>query len=242
MRGCTNTYNGCSITPTQVYKAGEDVTITFNGPCKTCKILRVEVDGRKVNVTGNSVTFKQLSADHNVDVYVAPKNNPSMGGKDTEDVYSITVNRYGGDNTYYTSSSRTISMDDEANDDWTFEWNRTKDGAQSKHRIYSIKVDGMTYPGLVDTRVLDEGSIDLDPGKNHVVDVYFYDIETDPATPNEPEYVEPDFSRPDQWVSVTTEIVGGAGEIDPGFSAKKDKEGEEYEVNYSLKKCAELRR
>ena len=47
-----------------------------------------------------------------------------------------------------------------------------------------------------------------------MVDVYFYDIETDPATPNEPEYVEPDFSRPDQWVSVTTEIVGGAGEID----------------------------
>ena len=235
VRGCTNTYNGCSITPTQVYKAGENVTITFNGPCKTCKILRVEVDGRKVNVTGNSVTFKQLSADHNVDVYVAPKNNPSMGGKDTEDVYSITVNRYGGDNTYYTSSSRTISMDDAANGDWTFEWNRTKDGAQSKHRIYSIKVDGMTYPGLVDTRVLDEGSIGLDPGKNHVVDVYFYDIETDPATPNEPEYVEPDFSRPDQWVSVTTEIVGGAGEIDPGFSAKKDKEGEEYEVNYSLK-------
>ncbi len=233
VRGCTTSYNGCSVTPTQVYKAGSDVTITFNGPCKNCKILRVEVDGRKVNVTGNSVNFKQLSADHNVDVYVAPKTAPSLGGKDTEGVYSITVNRYGGDSAYSTSGSRTIRMED-ANDpdsDWTFQWDR----GSSKHRIYSIKVDGLAYRGLIDTRIEDTGKIDLLKGKNHVVDVYFYDIETDPATPNEPEYVEPDFSRPDQWVSVTTEIVGGAGEIDPGFTAKKEKEGEEYEVNYALK-------
>ena len=237
IHGCTTSYNGCSITPTQTYKAGDDVTLTLERQCNNCKLLRVEVDGKVINVQDHKIEFKNLSADHVVDVYMTPKSTnkaPTLGGKPTEGSYSITVNRYGGDKTFYTSSSKTIALDDVTDDSWTFKW----DQKDSAYRLYNFKVNGLAR--LADGTDQQKGELKLDPGQNYVVDVYFWD-KSDNDQDGDPENVEPDFSRPDQWVYVTTEIVGGAGEIDPGFAEKKAEgsEDKEYEVNYTLKNSSD---
>ena len=82
--------------------------------------------------------------------------------------------------------------------------------------------------------------------------MYFYDIVETPKNPNDPvepddpddpddpsddpqiEYKEPDLSRVDEWVSVKTTILGGAGTIDPSFVAKKEDVGETHDVTYTL--------
>lgn len=237
IHGCTTSYNGCSITPTQTYKAGDDVTLTLERQCNNCKLLRVEVDGKAINVQDHKIEFKNLSSDHVVDVYMTPKSTnkaPTLGGKPTEGSYSITVNRYGGDKTFYTSSSKTIALDDVTDNSWTFKW----DQKDSAYRLYNFKVNGLAR--LADGTDQQKGELKLDPGQNYVVDVYFWD-KSDNDQDGDPENVEPDFSRPDQWVYVTTEIVGGAGEIDPGFAEKKAEgsEDKEYEVNYTLKNSSD---
>ena len=232
IHGCTTSYNGCSITPTQTYKAGEDVTLTLEHQCNKCELLRVEVDGKVINVQDHKIVFEKLSADHVVDVYMTKpiKQAPTLGGQDTEGSYSITVNRYGGDKNFFTSNSRNIALDDTSDGSWSFKW----DQKDSTYRLYNIKINGLTQ--WADGTAPQEGSFDklkLVPGKNYVIDVYFWDKD-DHNQDGKPENVIPDFSRPDQWVHVTTEIVGGAGEIDPGFAEKKTEENKQYEVNYKL--------
>ena len=256
VHGCTD---NCTITGSKIYKAGENVTIEWE-TCNKSSLLRVEVDGKIVDVDGNSLTFQGLGQDHTVDVYVTPTTKPSIGAERENGFYTITVNRYGGDGEFYTSSTRKIPVDDYAElvakgdtesiqKLWTFEWDRQ----DSKHRIYEIRVNGSSLNrnpvnNKLPQQIPDEGSYVLSNrgGLGYIVDVYFYDIQENPSNPvtpdgpdnpdNDPdiEYVEPDLSRVDEWVSVKTTILGGAGSIDPSFVAKKETVGDTHEVNFTL--------
>ena len=236
----------CSIDPTKTVTAGDDATISWD-VCGKCRVTKVEVDGQAVDVTGNSFSFKGLAADHKVAVYVASSVMPTVGGQETDGYYTITVNRYGGDDKFLTSASQTIPYDKADSANWKFEW----DKADSQYKIYEIKVDGKTVRGGLDTagkakEVKDASSYGLGKNANHVVDVYFYELAdeggdepgTDPAPTdptNPPEgYVVPDFSDPEEWVKVTTQIIGGAGEIDGGFVAKKTDEDQTHTVTYKV--------
>ena len=242
----------CSIDPTKTVTAGDDATISWD-VCGKCRVTKVEVDGQAVDVTGNSFSFKGLAADHKVAVYVASSVMPTVGGQETDGYYTITVNRYGGDDKYQTTASKTIPYnksylnDEERNRDWQFTWNK----ADSQYKIYEIKIDGKTVRGGLDTagkakEVKDASSYGLGKNANHVVDVYFYELAdeggdepgtdptpTDPTSPPEG-YVVPDFSDPEEWVKVTTQIIGGAGEIDGGFVAKKTDEDQTHTVTYKV--------
>ncbi len=248
VHGCNGTAASktgeCTITPTRPYDAGSDARITWD-VCGACKISRVVVDGQEVQPNGNAFDFKGLAADHKVAVYVTSTDMPTMGGQETDGCYTITVNRYGGDDKYTTSPSQTIPVAEAATANWKFEWAKN----DSAYRIYEIRVDGKTVRGGLDAsgnikEVKDTSSYGLAASANHVVDVYFYDLtdpeggeppvdpNPDPSTPPSG-YEIPDFSDPTEWVKVTTQIIGGAGEIDGGFAAKKE-EGKEHVVSYKV--------
>ncbi|MCI8469039.1 MAG: hypothetical protein HFJ75_06080 [Eggerthellaceae bacterium] len=239
LHGCTH---GSTITETQVKKPGEDAVVTWN-LCDKCTYLRADVDGQPVlNLTGNQVELRQLSRNHTVDVYVTPTKAPSIGAGREAGFYTITVNRYGGDAAFTTSSTRKISASDaEAMTDsqlekaWTFSWDR----GDSVHRIYEVKVNGTRRD--LGMQVPDEGSFTLRTKSDYVIDVYFFDLmdtpgseEDDPDGNPDHDYVAPDLSRLDEWIHVNTKIVGGAGTIDPSFVAKKEAASTTHEVSYRL--------
>ncbi len=232
IHGCSAS-DGCTITGTRPYLVGTDARIEWN-VCSGCKINRVLVDGREVEVSGNTFDFKGLAADHKVAVYVTSTSMPTIGGTSSDGAYTITVNRYGGDSTFLTSTSKTIPFADAAGADWTFTWDRNG----SAYKAYEIRVDGKTVRGGVDangnfrTNLKDAASYGLTPNANHVVDIYFFQ---EPASEDgtDPDPVVPDFSDPDEWVKVTTQIIGGAGEIDGGFVSKKV-EGDTHTVEYKV--------
>ncbi len=236
IHGCTTERDGCTITPTQPYKAGSDVAVSWE-VCRGCKLLRVEVDGEPVDVSGNTFNFKGLAADHKVAIYLSSTSMPTIGGNETDGHYTITVNRYGGDDTYETSKSCTIPYaEKDTSAKWTFKWDR-KD---SKYKAYEIRVDGVKRRGGLNgdgdwnTNLKDSGSLNLIEGANHVVDIYFFEEPADEEG-NDPDPVVPDFSDPAEWVSVSTQVVGGAGEIDPGFVARKSADADATRtVTYNL--------
>ena len=233
IHGCENDKDACSITGTKPYPAGTDARIEWTA-CSKCKINRVVVDGREVEVSGNTFDFKGLAADHKVAVYVTSTSMPTIGGNESDGHYTVTVNRYGGDEKFETDQSRTIPFAEASKADWSFKWNRRDSG----YKIYEIRVDGKTVRGGLDSNgnfktVRDQSSLTLAANANHVVDVYFFQEPADEEG-NDPDPVVPDFSDPDEWVKVTTQIIGGAGEIDGGFVAKKTEEEQTHTVNYTV--------
>ena len=258
--GCTD---NCSVTGTKIYKAGENAVVSWD-ICDQSTLLRVELDGQPIELAkdATSLTLQGLAQNHTVEVFVTPATKPSIGAVRENGFYTITVNRYGGDSKFITSTTRKIPVDDYAelvakinaasgdekaqlqaqlNKLWTFEWDR----ADSDYRIYNVRVNGNRHKDLPNM-IPDEGSFLMTPGAGYIVDVYFYDIVTTPTNPNDPddpdnpeggeniEYKEPDLSRVDEWVSVKTTILGGAGSIDPSFVAKKDDVGDTHDVTYTL--------
>lgn len=242
----------CQVTGTKIYKAGKDAVVDWS-ICESSNLLRVELDGKPYDLEKGqtSLMLQGLAKDHTVDVYVTPTTKPSIGAERENGFYTITVNRYGGDGKFFTSSTTKIPVDeyakmsnDQRKEAWTFEWDRQ----DSDYRIYNIRVNGNRQKDLP-VMIPDAGSFQMSPGAGYIVDVYFYDIVETPKNPNDPvdpddpddpsddpqiEYKEPDLSRVDEWVSVKTTILGGAGTIDPSFVAKKEDVGETHDVTYTL--------
>ena len=167
--------------------------------------------GAKTNVTNDNTVdqmvdrtsygFHNVKNDHEVVVKV--KKLPINGNTTTTGFYTITVNRYGGDDKVTVSPTTTVR----AGDTYRVSW----DAYPSEYDIYRVLVDGkevevggsFNNDGLtvLDIQKAYHDFISVD--RNHVVDVYLMEIG---ASPDEvPSY--------DHYVRLTAEIQGGPGTV-----------------------------
>lgn len=204
--GCTD--GSCGITPTQRVEENEDVTIEWTLG-EGYWVKEILVDGKPYDrqEDAKEVLFTKIHADHEVTVVV--EKLPSIGGGSTSGQYTVTVNRYGGDDTVTVSGSVTVDAHDMVTTTWD---------AGDRYEIYKVVVDGVEKT-LTNTQ---KGSHTLrNITANHVIDVYI--TEKGSTTP-------PDFSG-DDYIEVTTQITGGPGTITGGAILKK---GSDYEVDWDI--------
>ncbi|MGI6094374.1 MAG: InlB B-repeat-containing protein [Lachnospiraceae bacterium] len=209
--GCTD--GSCTITDTRRIQAGEDASVEWTLG-EGYSVTGITVDGIEyTNLSASSIDFKALGSNHTVKVTVSKM--PTIGGGKTEGQYTVTVNRYGGDEKSSVSNSATV----ERNDKYVLTWD-----AGENHNLYKIYVNGVEQTGTMFTK--DSGSRTYTVKENMVIDVYFAEKSTDPENPDPvvPTYPE------DEYIKVTTQIVGGPGEITGGAVLKSDSD---YTVNWS---------
>lgn len=197
-----------SITPSTSAKAGSDVRIQWNVTDSQYFVSKVEVDGVEQNVSYKSFDFNSISADHNVKITLSTL--PTIGGSTVENDYTVTVNRYGGDEKVTVSDSKVVKE----HEDVKVEWNVN----DSDYRVIKVMVDGKA----INLRDDKSGSRNLNNiTANHVVDVYFA----------KPDQQVPDFNNDQEFIQVTTQLVGAPGTITGGAVVEK---GMDYDVNWDV--------
>ncbi len=192
----------CTITPTKRIEEGQDAKVEWT-LASGYELVEVIVDGKAHTPTDNSVTFNGVGANHNVVVKV--KKLPTNGGGYTEGQYTVTVNRYGGDENCTVSKSAIVNLGDSVETTWS---------AGGDYKVYKVIVNGK--------EVKANGKYNFNNiKKNNVIDIYFAkDDSTDM-----PEYDETDYNK------ILTQIIGGPGEITSGAVVES---GSNYEVNWEI--------
>ncbi|MEE1420333.1 MAG: InlB B-repeat-containing protein, partial [Eggerthellaceae bacterium] len=193
-------------------------------------IESITVDGVSQNIKNiGEVQFDEVTGNHNVVIKV--KELASLGGIDvvTDDKYTVTVNRYGGDSNVTTSRTQLVTKGEDAK----VTWNAT----QSDYKIAKVVVDGEAL--VLTEKNLQNGNCNKslkNINSNHVVDIYMVLPEKD----DEGEEVVPeipDYTKKDEFVTITTKLVGAEGDIKGSITAgaivKKD-ENADYPVDWQL--------
>ncbi|WP_296010983.1 InlB B-repeat-containing protein [uncultured Adlercreutzia sp.] len=214
--GCT--HDAISLTPSTTVNEGGDHSVTWTPNGYTVKSLVVDgaaVDPNQYLQADGTYKIDFLGLTDNHTVTVEATRLPQNGGSGTEGYSTITVNRYGGDDTCTTSPSATGDEGSTYDATW---------GAGENFVVYKVVVDGKE---LTESAIA-KGLRAMDFKKNHVVDVYFAPKPTDPEAPVE----VPDFNDPEEYVKVTTKIEGYEGTITP--SGYVEKTGEDYLIDWSM--------
>lgn len=205
---------GCSddskyfITPSTSAKAGSDVKINWGVNDSQYFVSKVEIDGMEESSAYTSFRFSQISADHSVKITLSTL--PTIGGATVENAYTITVNRYGGDGKVTVSDSQVVNEGGSAAVSWNVN--------DSEYRVLKVMVDGKA----INLRNDMQGSRNFsNVTANHVVDIYF-------AKPGQE---TPDFNNDQEFIQVTTQLVGAPGSITGGAVIEK---GEDYDVNWDV--------
>ena len=189
---------------------GEDASVAWT-LAEGYKVAKITVDGLDFsNLDASSVEFKGILADHEVVVTVSKL--PTIGGDKTDGQYTVTVNRYSGDDKSSVSKSATM----EYNDTYQLTWD-----SGENYQLYKIFVDGVEQTAPAMTK--DSGTRSYRVRANMVIDVYFMDKDNDET--DIPVYSE------DEFIKVTTKIEGGPGEITGGAVIKTDSD---YAVDWTL--------
>ena len=216
--GCLD--GSTTITPTTNVKAGEDHAVTWDKG--NYEIDKIEVDGiewsgwKSEPKPQTSIDFTGIAGDHEVIITVSKL--PTIGGSTTEGHYTITVNKYGGDEKCWTDPTQVLDL----NATKTIKWGT---GGSKNYQIYKVVVDGIEKE--IKTAAASGSQPFSRIDANHVVDVYFKANDTDPSktdySPDSPENVK-----------VTTQIEGGPGTITGGtVMQKSDDNTYKVEWNYS---------
>ncbi len=192
----------CTITPTKRIEKGQDAKVEWT-LASGYELVEVIVDGKAHTPSGNTVTFNGVGADHNVVVKV--KKLPTNGGGYTEGQYTVTVNRYGGDDSCTVSKSAIVNLGDSVETTWS---------AGGDYKVYKVVVNGK--------EVKANGKYNFNNiKKNNVIDIYFAKDDSEEM----PEYDEKDYNK------ILTQIIGGPGEITSGAVIES---GSNYEVNWEI--------
>ncbi len=212
---------GCSdptkyeITPTTNVKAGGDHKVTWEVNDSRCRIVKVEVDGIVYNAKDNSVDFSGIKSNHSVIVTIEVLS--SIGGGTSEGQYTVTVNRYGGDENVSVSPTMNVNKGDSAKVEW--------DTGNSEYSIYKILVDGKEIS--LTNRQKVTGSYSLNKiAKNHVVDIYMAKPSSEGKDP------EPPVLSDDKYIQLTTQLIGAPGTITGGAVIEANSN---YDVEWSVK-------
>lgn len=223
----------CTVTGAGSVKMGTDAQVTWSlRENSRYRIAKVTVDGEDVDLSSGSVDFKNVNSDH--EVVVTLSTLPSLGGTDvvTEDKYTLTVNRYGGDDKVVTSQTKTVSEGARE----TPSWNAT----QSDWKIVNIVIDGDDITSTLTERQLQQYTYNRAPFNkgftaNHVVDIYMVQTK-DENGDDIPEPVVPDYTDPDEFVTITTKLVGATGDVTGSITggAVVKKDSGDYGVNWGL--------
>ena len=193
------------ITETTNLKAGANHSVTWDKG--NYEINKIVVDGIDYDISSTDhVEFNGISANH--EVVITLSKLPSIGGGTTAGQYTVTVNKYGGDDTCTVTPTTVVDANGNAKITWSA-------GSTKKYEIYKVYVDGVEKTDGKKTESFNKIS------ENHVVDVYFKEVDVD----------EPDFSL-DENVKVTTQINGGPGTISSGVVLEK---GSGYTVTWEAK-------
>ena len=135
-----NIDGSATITETTNLKAGANHSVTWNKG--NYEINKIVVDGIDYDINStDKVDFNGISANH--DVVITLSKLPSIGGGTTEGHYTITVNKYGGDDTCTVEPGTTV-VDPEKTKSVTVKWN--PGGNNSKYEVYKVFIDGDEKP------------------------------------------------------------------------------------------------
>ncbi len=210
--GCTDS-SKYEITPTIRVKEGLDKTVTWDIKDSNYHVKKVTVDGVDYDITKNEVSFKGISANH--EVIVTLEGLPSMGGDKTNGNYTVTVNRYGGDGKEEIDPSVTVKPGDSAKINW--------DVQKSEYQVYKVVVDGIEKE-LTSAQKTKHGYHNFNNIKgNHVIDIYLTEVKN--GQPETPSYSE------DEYIKLNTQIIGGPGTITGGAYLKSNSD---YDVEWNL--------
>ena len=215
--GCTD-QNAYEITPTTSVKGTSNHTVTWTIKDPKYAVESVTVDGVEQENTG-SVSFTGVLADH--EVVVKLKALPTIGGTTEANKYTVTVNRYGGTDGLLKGKTQILNSGEKAVVSW--------DCTDTNYRVYKVMIDGVEYEGLTATNLLKMDFSRAPLNKvtaNHVVDVYFTELDPDTSEP-----IIPDFTDEEQFVKITTQLVGASGTITGGAVIKN---GDDYNVAWTV--------
>ncbi len=220
------------LTPTHSIKNGGSTQVEWSvAENSRYTITSVKVDGAEYDVDKGSVDFDNILGDHEVVVTVDAL--PTIGGTDvvTADKYTVTVNRYGGDDKVITSPTVTVNDKDSVRPSW--------DATNSDYKIVKIVVDGTDITGTLNERQLQQftgykkAPFNTGISANHVVDIYL--AKPDPTEPDA-EPVVPDYTDKEQFVTINTKLVGAEGDISGSITggAVVEKGSGGYDVSWAL--------
>ncbi|MCI8633627.1 MAG: InlB B-repeat-containing protein, partial [Lachnospiraceae bacterium] len=200
--GCTDP-SKYEITPTTSVKGGEDHTVAWSIKDSNYQIVKIEVDGVAQEITNNSsVDFSGVATNHTVVITVSAV--PTIGGNTTEGHYTVTVNRYGGDDKVEISNTMVVNKGDKAPVSW--------DTTNSEYKIYKIMIDGEEIT-LSEQQMQHHAGYVKKPlnnvQANHVVDIYM-------AKPDEEGKIDPPDLTEEKYVQLTTQLIGAPGSITGG--------------------------
>lgn len=203
---------------TKLTGAGSDATITGTASVIKGGDHRVEwsipddyvvkdvlLDGKSQKTDNAYINLKSVNTDHEIEVVV--EKIPKAHGQQTDGYYTVTVNRYGGNDKDTFVSDTFVSKPGE---DGSVLWS-----ASGKYSIDRILVDGRALT----EKEIEKGSHDFNEiSANHVVDVYFKTKgESLPGTGDNEGYF------------VNCKIEGAAGKITSGGVVEA---GSDYTVKW----------
>ncbi|WP_290776659.1 InlB B-repeat-containing protein [Anaerofustis sp.] len=199
---------GCSITPSCTVKKGSDKTITWKAS-SDYKVTKVIIDGIIKSVVvpeGDSITFGNISSDHEVEVVFEKKNG---SGSSQETFYTISTAKEG-------EGSIDPSKIVKPGGAYEVKWQPA-----TGWMVGEVWIDGVKQPE--GTRSADFPNIT----SNHDVRVVFV---------KDPDYNGGDGDNggsagdeTEEVYNVKTQIKGGPGEISPSTTVKK---GDDYKVSW----------
>ncbi len=218
IKGCPD--GTCEISPTMNVQQGGEVQLDWKIG-KNYKLDKVELDGTVLtDLTSTSLVLKGVQADHELIVYVSKKDGipelPTIGGMQTEGQCTVTVNKYGGTTSWVSASSTQCKK----GESYELQWY-----VGTEDELHEIHVDGKTISTAGKTgsgTKEDPYKLNVRVSGNVVIDVYF----KDKGAEKPPAFRE----KPDEYIKVTTQIVGGPGTITGGAILKKDSD---YQVEWS---------
>lgn len=135
-----------TITGQGKVKEGESASIAWSGIPANYKVVKVEVDGQKVEYTGNQLDLANIDSNKNVVVYVEKEvSNDKKVPVDKEfhnDPFEITTGIKGGTGTITANGSVM------AGNNYKVTWEVTpKDGHD--YKVKDVIIDGVSHPELV---------------------------------------------------------------------------------------------
>ena len=223
IEGCAD--GTCTISGNGRVKKGEDAQIAWTLG-EGYAVTSVIIDGVEHEGYGaDTVDLTEVQGNHSVVVKVHKNKLPTIGGNTTDGKYTVTVNRYGGDDNVSVSASQTVPVNG------TYKLT-VKQDADKKYTIYKILRDGKTIYDVtkesISKAVVTDSLRNIDA--NHTYDVYFCETPVPDEEGNTPDPVLPNFEDKSQFITINTKIEGGEGTITSGAVIEKPKDGAIGEV------------
>lgn len=223
IEGCTD--GTCTISGNGRVKKGEDAQIAWTLG-EGYAVTSVTIDGVEHEGYGaDTVDLAEVQGNHSVVVKVQKNKLPTIGGNTTDGKYTVTVNRYGGDDNVSVSASQTVPVNG------TYKLT-VKQDADKKYTIYKILRDGKTIYDVTKESISKGAVTDSlrNIDANHTYDVYFCETPVPDEEGNTPDPVLPNFEDKSQFITINTKIEGGEGTITSGAVIEKPKDGAIDEV------------